>query len=91
MKKKTKTKKPDQPKPEEKKTKEAKAAVAEALVKAREGSFGKRASRLFLRLVFLLSLSFFSVIFGALALVLMPIALPAAYLVSTIRGDKVKL
>lgn len=95
MRKKPKTKIPVQTTPEEsnqnKATKEAKAAVAEALVKAREGSFGKRAGKIFLRLVFLISLFFFSIVFGAMALVFMPIVLPAAYAISSIKGEKIKL
>lgn len=91
MKKKTKATDPDKVTREAKKNKEAKEAVAAALKKARAGSFGSRVGKIFLRVVFLISLSFFSVIFGGLAFVLMPIALPLAYIASAIRGDKLKI
>ena len=70
---------------------ENKEAIAEALRNAKALPFGKRAWRLFLRLVFLFSLSFFAVLFGALALVVMPIALPLAYVSSAIKGEKVRI
>ena len=68
--------------------KEAKEAVAAAVAAAQRPPFGKRCWAIFLRLVFMTSLSFFSVIFCALALVLMPIALPIAFASSYLKKPK---
>tara|TARA_R110000772_G_C13072650_1_gene416544 strand:- start:98 stop:370 length:273 start_codon:yes stop_codon:yes gene_type:complete len=90
MSKKQKTRTPAQTTPDQV-NKEAKEAVAEALEKARAGSFGKRIYNIFIRTIFILSLTLFSFLFGILALVLMPIVLPIAFLFSSIKGDKIKL
>ena len=86
-KRKTKPKKPQPAKVDQ----ENKEAIAEALKNAKALPFGKRAWRLFLRILFLISLSFFAVVFGAVALVVLPIALPVAYMSSAIKGDKIRI
>jgi len=81
----------NQPKNKEQEKKEqAQEAIKEALEESRKLPFGKRVSGLFYGSIFCTSVAVFSVIFGVLAILILPILLPCSYILSAFRGKQSK-